>query len=153
MHYVFGNVSEYRVSSLRHTARGATTVNERSLEMFVLSYARNPLATNRMNVGIVGFEKNIGKTTFADARFVKGMIEILAFDRNADIGLLARVFEDIARRCENPSDAELFVQIMMEDFSNMLQISDKKVSIFEGEPGIEMDRLEREYLHSHCVEE
>ena len=123
----------------------------RHLEFFALRYVPNVVSAEQINVGIVAFERQEGRITFAEARFTKRLDRISAFDPDADLEMLEATFREMQASFEEPEKAERFVNMMLETFSNVIQVSDRQEVLLSGDPASEVDRLASLYLLSSAA--
>jgi hypothetical protein len=120
----------------------------RPFEFLLVQYVPDIAASARLNVGVVLFERTGDRLNFATARFVKNLHRLVAFHADADIALLGSTFRDIEERLEKPDERDEVLRMLLENFSNMLQVSGPKTISVVGNPTSEADRLTSVYLPS-----
>ncbi len=122
------------------------TAEQRHIEVFVLSYVPQVVGDNRYNVGLLALERRDGRRRFLSARFIPNTAGLLAFDPDADVGMLLACFREIKQRLHEREDADAFLQVMLDSFSNTIQISDEKTVVISGDPQDEIDKLAAIYV-------
>jgi hypothetical protein len=126
-----------------------TTEQTRHIEFVVLSYVPQVVAGDKYDVGLLVLERSDGRTRLVAARFIPDTKGLLAFDPNADVKWLLAFFRDIEQCLKDPEDADVFLQMMQDTFSNTVQISDPKTVIVHGDPIDEIDQLAALYVYRH----
>jgi hypothetical protein len=120
--------------------------DQRHLEVFVLSYVPRVVADEKYNVGLVALERSDDRTHYIGSRFIPDTERLLAFDPDADVNMLLSQFREIEQRLRDLEGRDAFLQMMLETFSNTIQISDGKTVIISGDPAGEIDRLVAVYM-------
>jgi hypothetical protein len=118
----------------------------RCIEFFVLSYVPQVVSDEKYNLALIALERRDDRTSFADARFIADTKELLVFDPDADVNMLTALFREIEQALRHPEDADVFLEMMLDSFSNVIQISDRKTVIISGEPASEVTNLAALYI-------
>jgi len=118
----------------------------RCIEFFVLSYVPQVVSDEKYNLALIALERRDERTCSTDARFISDTKALLNFDPNADIDMVSALFDEIKEKLRRPEDAEDFLQTMLDSFSNVIQISDRKTVIISGEPASEVTNLAALYI-------
>jgi hypothetical protein len=121
-------------------------VVQRHLEFYVLSYSPSVVAEDRCNIALIALERDSHGICFADARFIPNTDGLLAFDRAADIGIINAFFREVGERLLDPQTADVFLQAMLDSFSNVIRITEAKTVVISDDPGQEIDKLAALYL-------
>jgi hypothetical protein len=124
-----------------------TTEHPRHIEIVVLSYVPQVVAGDKYDVGLLVLERSDDRIRFISARFIPDTKGLLAFDPNADVNVLLAFFREIEQRVNDLEDADVFLQMMLDSFSNTIQISDAKTVIVSGDPASEIDKLAALYVY------
>lgn len=118
----------------------------RCIEFFVLSYVPQVFREEKYNLALIALERRDERTCSTNARFISDTKALLDFDPNADIDMVSALFDEIKERLRRPEDAEDFLQMMLDSFSNVIQISDGKRVFISGDPADEIDKLAADYI-------
>jgi len=118
----------------------------RCIEFFVLSYVPQVVCEEKYNLALIALERRDERACSTDARFISDTKALLNFDPNADIEMVSALFDEIKERLRRPEDAEDFLQMMLDSFSNVIQISDRKRIFISGDPADEIDKLAADYI-------
>jgi Protein of unknown function (DUF3037) len=118
----------------------------RHIEVFVLSYVSQVVAGNKYNVGLLALERRDERRRFLGARFIADATGLLAIDPNADVDMLRGFFREIEHRLRELEDADSYLNMMLDSFSNTIQISDEKTVVISGDPQDEIDKLAAIYV-------
>jgi len=121
------------------------TAEQRHLEFFVVSYIPQVVTGNKYDVGVLAVEHRDDRRHFVGARFIPDTKGLLAFDPNADVDALLALFREVEQRLHDLEDADAFLQMMLDSFSNTIQISDEKI-VVSGDPADEIDKLAALYI-------
>ena len=124
-----------------------TNEQQRHIEFVVLSYVPQIVAGHRYDVGLLAIERHDDRARFIGVRFIPDTKELLAFDPNADVNVLLAVFRELQQRVNDLEDADVFLQTMLQSFSNTIQVSDAKTVIVSGDPADEIDKLAALYIY------
>jgi hypothetical protein len=118
--------------------------DQKSIEFVVLKYVPNLVRGEQRNIGLLALKRNGELPAFTAVRFIQNFGPLLEFDPDADIGMLRALFEEIGR--EFSRDPDTYLQTMLDSFSNIIQITDRKTSPFSGDFAMGVDRLAILYL-------
>jgi len=115
------------------------------IEYFVVSYQPEVAHKNSINIGVVMV--GLGDTDFGDARFLTDWASVLRIDPDADTELLTELATDIGQQIRNRKERRQMLQLMMDSFSNTIQLSIRCVCVCE-DPPTELDKLSTRYLQA-----
>lgn len=113
------------------------------IEYFVVRYQPDVVQENFINIGVVMV--GIGDTDFGDARFLTNWTPVLSIDPDADTELLKECAADIGDQIRNRRQRRQILKMMMESFSNCIQLSRPRVCVCE-DPLTKLDKLSVRYL-------
>jgi hypothetical protein len=121
------------------------TTRQRHLEILVLGYTANLVAERMVNIAALGIERQGGRIGFSDVRSVN-LDELASLYEDVDVELLKAFLDDVEIRLKSSESTEELIQMILDQFSNTIQVSERQVVLLSGDAKAEFDKLARLYL-------
>jgi hypothetical protein len=115
----------------------------RRLKFVVLQYTPSVLKESFVNIAVLSYEVDTG--SFAHASFLDGWEPALRLDPNADVEMLDGLKKEIQGRWLNIERRQTLLRVLLDSFSNNVQISQERTCLTNNPEG-EMRDLELRYL-------
>jgi hypothetical protein len=125
--------------------RCSLTEEQRHLDLFILSYVPNVVLGESFNIAVLAIERPSSKSSFIAARFAD--LKSLPKRDDIDLDSLIAFSDDIKAVLSTSESVDSFLQMMLADFSNTIQITQKKALLLSN-PAAEFDQVACLYLWS-----
>jgi hypothetical protein len=118
----------------------------RRIDLFVLSYVPDVVTGEGLDFAVLAVERQHGDIASALVRFSPPE-KLLNFDSDVDLDMIRAFSAEIENAVKAPAQIDELLRMMLDQFSNTIQISEKETLSFSGDRS-EFETIAAQYLPS-----